>query len=503
MPRFIAGQLMQETNSFSPLNTTLNDYRALLLLEDEEAIRAGLSDARQEMGGFLDAAEEHGFEIVPVLAANALSSGPLTRETFDYLLGRLLDGIEAALPADGVLLGLHGAMVVEDDPDAEGATLQAVRRLVGDDIPITASLDSHANVTERMIRNADALTGYWTYPHIDMFETAQRATDAMLGIISGAIRPAMAMCKLPLILPAEGMQTTHGPGHELIEAARALGARTEIADASVFNVQPWLDIPEMGCSVVVVAADGNVETAARAAEKLGRRQWDLREEFEIDLMPIEAALDRALAAEGRPVVLADSADSTGSGSPGDSTAILKALLARQVGETCLITVVDPEAVAELFDAGVGAIVTTLIGGKRDHIYNSPAEIRGTVTRLVEDGRFQFKGKVFAGTECSMGRVAVLRAGGVHIVLSERAAFTVDPELYRGLGLEPLDAKMVFVKSPNLFRANYEEMAADIIMVNAPGLSSGNLRAVPFERVQRPIYPLDEQWTGFPGCIVGA
>ena len=162
------------------------------------------------------------------------------------------------------------------------------------------------------------------------------------------------------------------------------------------------------------------------------------------------------------------------------------------------SVVDPEAVAESFAAGIGAVITTLVGGKRDHIYNSPAEVRGTVVKLIEDARFQFKGKVFAGTECSMGRVAVLRAGGVQIVLSERAAFTVDPELYRSLGLEPLDAKLVFVKSPNLFRANYEALAVDIIMVDAPGLSSGNLRAVPFERVSRPIYPLDEEWTGFPG-----
>jgi microcystin degradation protein MlrC len=501
MQRFLAAQLMQETNSFSPMLTTLADFRAMLLLEDEAIIRSTLAGARQEMGGFLAFGEERGVAVVPVLAANACSAGPLTRETFDYLQQRLLDGIKAALPAEGILLGLHGAMVVEDEPDAEGAIVEAVRALVGPDMPITASLDSHANVTARMVKHADALCGYWTYPHVDMFEAAQRAADIAWRIRNGQVRPAMAMCKLPMIVPAENMQTTHGPGQELIDVAQHLHARPDIADASVFNVQPWLNIPEMGCCSVVVAANGILETAAAEALWLGRMQWKLRGEFEIALTPIEDALDRALGATGRPVVLADSADSTGSGSPGDSTAILKALLARQVEETCLITVVDPEAAAELFAAGLGADVNLRVGGKRDRTYNSPADVQGTVVHLAEDGRFTFKGNVLTGVESSMGRTAVLRAGGVHIVITEQPAFTVDPELYRSVGLEPLEAKMVFVKSPNLFRANYGRVAADIIMVDAPGLSSGNLRAVPYQHIERPMYPLDEEWAKFPGKIV--
>ena len=254
----------------------------------------------------------------------------------------------------------------------------------------------------------------------------------------------------------------------------------------------------MGCCSLVVAANGVLETAAAEVLWLARMQWKLRGEFEIELVPIEEALDRALAAEGRPVVLADSADSTGSGSPGDSTAILKALLARQVQETCLITVVDPEAVAKLFAAGIGAEISLDVGGKRDHIYNAPAEVRGTVTHLNEDGRFTFEGNVLTGVESSMGRTAILEAGGVHILITEQPAFTVDPALYRSVGLEPLEAKMVFVKSPNLFRANYESVAADIIMVDAPGLSSGNLRTVPYQHIERPMYPLDDEWGTFPG-----
>jgi len=351
-----------------------------------------------------------------------------------------------------------------------------------------------------VVRQADALVGYLTYPHIDMYETGQRAANALLRITAGGARPAMAMCKLPLIVPPEGMQTTHGPNYELIEAAKVLTTRPDILAASVFPVQPWLDIPEMGGSVVIVAADGNVAKAAGEAEKLARRFWELRNEFEITLVPIEEALDRALAAPGRPVVLSDSADSTGSGSPGDSTAILKALLARNVQETCLITVVDPEAVAELFAAGLDAVVTLLVGGKRDHIYHTPAIVRGRVARLVEDARFRFKGKFATGVESNMGRVAVLRAGGVHIVISELLVHTVDPELYRSLGLEPAEAKIVLVKSPNLFRANYEAIAHEIIMVDAPGLSSGNIRSVPFKKVERPIYPLDEEWPAFPGRL---
>ncbi len=500
MPRYLAALFMQETNTFSPQRCDLEDFEAYLLLEGAPAIRAQLAGARQEMGGFLARAEERGFEIEPLVVADAWSAGPVTRRAFDHILSRILDAIRAALPADGVLLALHGAMVVEDDPDGDGAILQAVRQVVGPAVPIVATLDTHANVTRRMIDHADALVGYWTYPHIDMFETGQRAADVLFRITEAGSRPAMAFCKLPLIVPAEGMQTTSGPNHAMIEAAKTLAADPGYLDASVLLVQPWLDIPEMGSAVIVVAADGDMARAGAQAQVLAQRLWDMRRAFDVDLIPIETALDRTLAAPGRPVTLSDSADSTGSGSPGDSTAILKALIARDTAETALLTIVDPQAVTACFAAGVGATVSISVGGKRDHIYNTPALVQGQVLRLEHDARFRFKGKVATGVETRLGDIAVLGIGSIRLLLSDLPALTVDPELYRSVGLEPLQAKIVVVKSPNLFRANYASISHAIIMVDAPGLSSGNLRAVPFRHISRPIYPLDGDWPAFPGAL---
>ena len=498
MRRYIAVQWIHEANTFSPALTTLENFKAWTFLEGEEAIRASLTHTRNELAGIMASADDLGFRVAPVMSACAYASGPMTRDTYQLILERLLGHIEEAMPADGLLIAAHGAMVAEHEPDATGAALEAIRELVGPDMPVVVTLDPHGNVTERMLRNADVLVGWKTYPHIDQFESGQRAAQILCDISAGRITPAMAMCKLPMIVPAEGQQTTHGPGHTLKQYSETLEARPDIASASFFTVQPWLDLADMGCSVVVVAGDGSMQTAMAEADRYGRQLWDIRQDFEVDLVPIDEAIDRALAASGQPVVLADSADA--SGAPRDSTAILKVLLARDVQETCLLTVVDPEAVEELFRAGPGAHVEIMLGGKRDHVFNSPARVAGRVHRLIEKGSFVFEGQFNTGVRCDMGRVAILQAGGVMILIPELMVNTADPALYRSVGLEPRDARIVVVKSPTLFRANYAEMAHDMLVVDAPGLSSGNLRQLPFKQLPRPFYPLDEEWVDYPGRV---
>jgi microcystin degradation protein MlrC len=498
MFRYIAAQWIHEANTFSPSLATLENFRAWAFLEGEKAVRARLAGTRSEIAGFMACAEAHHFQLAPVMSACAYSSGPLTHDTYERILERLLNHIQAALPADGILIAAHGAMVAEHELDATGATLSAIRQLVGPDMPLVVTLDSHGNVTGQMIRSADVLVGWKTYPHIDQFESGWRAAQIIRDISNGAIRPAMAMCKLPMIVPAEGQQTTHGPAHTMKLYSEALESRSDIASASVFLVQPWLDMPDTGCSVIVIAADGSMETAVAEARQFGRRLWDIREDFDVELAPLDDAIDRALAASGQPVILADSADA--SGAPRDSTAILKALLERQVQETCLLTVVDPQAVDELFRAGPGTQVDIMLGGKRDTICNSPARVVGRVHRLIEAGSFVFEGQFNTGVRCEMGRVAVLQAGGVMILIPELMVNTADPALYRSVGLEPQDAKIVVVKSPTLFRANYGEIAHDMILVDAPGLSSGNLRRLPFKHLTRPFFPLDENWTELPEQI---
>jgi microcystin degradation protein MlrC len=254
-------------------------------------------------------------------------------------------------------------------------------------------------------------------------------------------------------------------------------------------VQPWLDVPDLGLSVLATA-DGDRALAQRMARALAVEAWRLRTAFDVELVPVQEAVRQAVASPTGPVVLADSADGTGSGSPGDSTALLAALLAAPLTKPALVTVVDPETVAAAQAAGLDAQFTVPIGGKLDHIFNRPVEVTATVRRLITGGAFRMSGPAFTGLENSMGGAAVLEAGQVMILVTERRVWTHDPALYRAAGLEPAEAQVVVVKSPNLFRASYAPFASRIILVDGPGTSTSNYRRLPFTRIPRPMYPLD-------------
>jgi microcystin degradation protein MlrC len=299
----------------------------------------------------------------------------------------------------------------------------------------------------------------------------------------------MAFRKLPMIVPAENMQTTSGPMHRLIERGKVLERSGRALAVSVFGVQPWLDIQEMGCSVVVVADKARSRVEATAGG-LARGFWAVRREFDVRLTPPERAIREALRVPGGPVILSESSDSTGSGSPGDSTGLLKALLAAQLHEPVAFFMVDPEAVARAIRAGIGKTVTMFVGGKLDPARSRPVRVTAGV-RLLSDGRWTPRARGYnTGIETSMGRAAVLEIGSMRMLVAERSTMTVDPELYRSHGIEPLDMKIVAVKSPNGFRAAYEPIAKRIIIVDTPGASTANLRSLPYRRVPRPIYPLD-------------
>ncbi len=496
--RVAIGALMQESNSFAPRPTTLAAFEAAGIARGEAMVER-FAGTNSELGGFLAALGEAGAEPVPLLAAHAISGGPLTRPTYETLLGELLERLRAAqaqAPLDGVLLALHGAMLVEGDDDPDGTTLGRVRETIGPDVPLVASLDLHANVTARMVRHATALAGYNTYPHVDQAGTGRRAARLLLAARRG--EPAsLAHCPVPMIVPAENMQTTHGPLAEVYALAHGYVAGGRVRDVSIFAVQPWLDVPEVGCAVVAVGTDTSL--AGDVARELAGALWRRRHEFAVQLVPVEQAVEQALAASGHPVVLADAADGPGSGSAGDSTVLLAALVRRglhrqETGRPCLVLVVDPESAAVAVRAGAGARLDVAVGGRLDPRWSRPVPLQAHVAWAGE-GHFTFKGPSFTGTVARMGQTAVLAAGRLRIVVMEHAVSTIDPELYRSVGLEPAEAQVVVVKSPNMFRAAYAPIAHRIIMVDTPGASSANLRALPFRRLPRPLYPFDDfDWT---------
>jgi microcystin degradation protein MlrC len=484
--RILVGSLIQESNTFSPLMTDLSFFRAGCLRFDEASQREML-DTRTELGGILTALGRAGAEVVPTVAAWASSGGPMNRADFEELTGAFLQRVRDAGRVDGVALGLHGAWAAEHIDDADGWLLGEVRRIVGRDVPIVSSLDLHANVTRQMVEAANGLIGFRTYPHIDMHETGARVAELLLTIVRARQRPRLACCKVPMIVPPENAQTTDGPLAEVVAEARRL-EESGYLSASVFAVQPWLDVAELGCSIVVVAPHDR-PAAQHDANRLGAMLWQRRHAFQVPLASPDEAVRRALAAGRGPVILADSADGTSSGAPGDSTAILRALVAAHPSRPALVTLVDPAA-ARAAAAADGREITLAVGGKLDPARHAPVTVTGRARR-VADGRITFTGGIGDGLVSDMGAAAVLTVGEIRIVLMENAVPCYDPALYRTAGLEPAEAQLVVTKSPNNFRWAYRDIAREWIYVDAPGASTPRLASLTFARAPRPLFPLDD------------
>ncbi|MDQ3695525.1 MAG: M81 family metallopeptidase [Chloroflexota bacterium] len=488
--RVAIAELKQETNTFVPRPTTLADFEAWHRWSGEELI-AGLGETNSEVAGFLDVLAEAGIEAVPLLATFAISGGPVTSETFQTLLDDLLARLDAAAPVDGVLLALHGAMVTADEDDPDGVIIGAVRAAIGADMPLVVSLDLHANLTRRCCDESDAIVGFRTSPHVDQRDTGQRAARIMVRMLRDGLRPVQAFVKIPMVVPASPhMHHLPGPFQRLMRAAAA--AETgDVLSASVFTVQPWLDIAEMGFATVAVT-NGDPELAAAVARDLAARAWAEREAFlELELVPIDEAIARAVAAPAGPVVLSDLADGTGAGSPGDATAVIAGLLAADLNGPAYVCVRDPEAAETAIAAGLGAAVSLSVGAKLDTVYNQPVRLDGVVT-FAGPARFRFGGGGYTGVEMDMGRCAVVRAGQVSVLILGNAVMTVDPAMYRAVGLEPAEARIVVVKSHIQFRAGYDEIAREIILLDSPGMSSDHLDTLPFGRIPRPMFPFDRE-----------
>jgi microcystin degradation protein MlrC len=477
--------MLQESNTFSPVMTRYEDFSPVFGPAVLDRHRGKMT----EMGGFIDALTKARKPIAPVCAAWAITANRLVRADFERLVEQFVSHVTAAGKVEGLLLAMHGAQTAEGEDDVEGHLLGRAREALGPGIPIVVTLDLHANITRSMVERSTAIVGYHTYPHIDMFETGRKAAALLLGALSGKIDPAMRWRKLPLIVNAENQQTSHGPARRLFARAQAYEQAGKAEAVSIFPVQPWMDIQEMGAAVVAVT-NGDARAADRQAATIAQKFWDTREEFAAALTPVEEAIRLAIAARSGPVVIAESSDSTGSGSPGDSTGVLKHLIKAPLTGPAAIFLVDPQAAGTLAAAGAGSMVTIAIGGSLDRRNSKPVRVTGRV-QLISDGRWTAQARGYnTGIETCMGTSVVFEVGLVRILIASRSAMTVDPELFRSHGIEPARCQIVVVKSPNGFRAAYEPIAKRIFLADTPGVSTARLERLPWRRVSRPIYPLD-------------
>src|SRR5262252_9467570 len=436
--------MSHETNTFSNISTDRRQFETRGLHYGGEIIEA-FRGTGTCLGGMIDAATRRGATLIPSVAAAASPAGRVTRDIYSHVKERMLRDLKAAGSVDGVLLDLHGAMVTEEHDDGEGDLISAVREVVGPSVPIAVSLDFHGNISDTMVREADLLHGYKTYPHVDMGERGVEATERLLDVIGKRLRPTAALRKPPLLPPLGNQGTARGPMHRLYAMAEEMEKDPKVISISIFAGFPHADIPE--------------------------------------------AVARALAAEGQPIVLADMADNTGGGAAGDGTEVLRELVRVGARSTIVACIWDPQAVARCVEAGVGGSVTLEVGGKVDQRHGAPLRVTGLV-RTLSDGRFVHKGPMARGLPGRLGTTAVLDVNDIKVILISYRWQTLDPEMIRFVGLDPLDHKILVVKSTIHYRAAFEPIAHEIIEVDAPGLSSSNLGRFDFRRIRRPIFPLD-------------
>ena len=354
-PRIGVASLVQETNTFSPKPTVREDYT---VLSGEEALRT-LAGTNTEFAGAVAGLEELGAEVAPLLAAWALPSGRVTDETFEYLAGLLDRGLDRALPVDGLVLSLHGAMVAGSVFDADAALIEVARRRIGS-VPLGVCLDLHANVTERMVELADIMVGYHTEPHVDMASTGERIARLVVMTVRGEVVPAMALAKRPMLVPAEGMRTDIGPMSEVRSLA---DSRTggPVLEVSLFPVQPWLDVPELGLGVLVVT-DGDLTGAGLLAEQLAGEVWRRRDRMTTPrLMDPEEAFRAARESDCRPFVMAHTADCPTAGAPGDDPVMVTEAAHHAPDLVVLHSILDPE-VSRRCHNEVGGRVRIAVGG---------------------------------------------------------------------------------------------------------------------------------------------
>lgn len=492
--KIIIGGIVQESNTFSIASSTLDDFRQNYLYLDDELLRPA---GKSELGGFLQALSERGAKPLPTLYAGAVSSGRIPRATVDQLKQMLYPRLRKQLQeeCDGILFAMHGAWVCEDEDDLSGEVLGEIRALAGPDTPIVISLDSHANVTRRIVDQVNGIVGYRTFPHVDYTETGYRAAQLLLDLTEGRRDPVIAFRKVPMIVPAENHQTARGPMKDMWdEAAKGEGEGVSVA-TSLFAVQPWLDVKEMGCSVVVVGERSRQSEAESEADRLAKLLWDRRRDFDVELMTIPQILGRIR--ETKPdqvVVCSDSADSPGAGSPGDSNQVLRQLLENGAEKwlNAYLSMVDADAARYASSAGEGASVRLKVGHSISHDIGQPLEIEGEVVK-VGDGKFRFGNGYIEEHEAHMGHCAVIAIGKISLLLMELPVFTGDPAMYRSVGLEPAHADLVLVKSACQFRSEYERLSSFIYILDTPGASTANIRSLPFRHIPRPMYPFDGEF----------
>jgi microcystin degradation protein MlrC len=483
--RIFTACLGTETNSFSPIPTGIRLFeRTMLVRGGAHGDRPGLFALPLVL--WKERAEARGWTVIEGVAAFAMPAGNTTRAAYEALRDEVLADLGRALPVDAVLLNLHGAMIADGYPDAEGDLLTRVRSLVGPAVTIGVELDLHCQLTRAKVDAATVIVTYKEYPHVDVTDRAEDLWRIVEATLAGRLRPTMAMhdCRIIGIFP-----TTREPMRGFVDRMSALEGRDGIVSVSLAHGFPWGDTPEVGVRTLVVA-DGDRGKARALAATLGHEVWTLRETMSPPFVDVEDAVARAAAHDAtRPLVLADTADNPGIGAAGDSTFLLRRLLDAGIGGVAIAPFYDPMATDFAFEAGLGATFDLRLGGKHGPGSGAPVDARVTVKGLVR-AAFQPFGKSME----PMGDMAWIRIGpddpahAIDVVVNDYRTQAFSPACFTCAGVDPAKARVVVVKSTQHFHAGFLPIADDIAYVAAPGTGSMDMRALEYRLVTRPLWP---------------
>ena len=490
MPRILINECKQEISSFNPVVAHYEDF----LIDTGRAVIDYHRPVRSEVGGALNVfATRPDFELVGGFAARGITStGTISAAAFARIAEEFLGAVrQHAGSIDGIYFSLHGAMAAEDVDDCEGYLLEKTREIVGEKMPVAVSLDLHGILTDKMLRYADVTTVFHTNPHVDFYETGQRAARLLIRLMDGEIRPVQVKIPVPALVRGQECITATGIYGNWVREAVAFENGPSGLSGGFFIGNPFTDVPDL-CSNVFLVADGDEGPAIELGCRMAREFFDKRAVMQQPLLSLEEAVGIAKSATGR-VVMVDAADATSSGASGDSNAILAELVRQGCTRTALVPIVDAPAVAACFAAGIGAEVTVKVGGALDPRRFTPLEVTGRV-RVLSDGHMNSESH---GEHWYAGLSAVLQAGPNTIVLMSRPVSLYDRTPFLVNGQDPANFDMTVVKSPLCQPRFFNDGAQHVLNIDAPGSTSANVKGLGHTVARRPLYPLDDDFAYTP------
>ncbi len=487
MYRILIGSMFHETNSFWPTPTGVKEFEKRDLLFGDD-ITKKFSNTHTPLGAFIEILEREGVEIITTVAAIAEPSGTVTKEAFDLVKNTIIDAIKDNEKLDGILLSIHGAMETEIAEDGEGFLLEEIRKVAGYDIPIVTTLDLHANLTQRMVDNANAFFPYREYPHSDMYDRGIEAANTMMRMLNDGLKPVMSWKHIPVL--SSLIATTSEKYEKIACVVNESNEKDGILSATLLHGFFMADTTDTMTSALVVAENSR-DLAEEVTEKIANVAWENRDVLsKLDALECDEAIQEAQNTEGT-VVLADICDNPGAGSSCDGTHLLRALLENNVKNVAYALIFDPETVNQCHEAGVGSEIFVNLGGKLNPELLGEPICRKAYVKSLSDGVYYNRGPMHGGMKVDLKKTAVIEINGITIIVSSIATQAYDTAIFESHGLTMSDYKMLVVKSSVHYRAAFTPHASKLIPVKCRGAVELDVTRLSYKRKNTALYPLDE------------